>query len=293
MHIHTDDIKRNRGVTLIELMIGMVITAVIMAAFVGLLGDHRKTYIGQQSRAECEEAVSRVHGELLDKIRMSGYMIPDSISGVVPYPVSGGSDSIKVIGNYDNFIAQSLFNINVGDDEIYTLFNDRYRPHPGMHLMIRTPEDTLEPRVYSGEVKTAITFLYSGTKYIYFEVEDTIKQKFPAGSRVSLFNEYVYKVMPGADGEKVFGVRVNDGPFNEIVSGIENIDLTYETRGDTTDRDSLTADSLDLLFAVNLAVRAKSKTSDYSYTHPDFGDHFRRASLESKAVILNVAITKN
>ena len=284
-----------RGVTLIELMIAMIITGVIMASLTGLLNSQRRGYMSQQAKAECEESVSRVHGELLDKIRIAGYMIPHSFVPIQPYYVASGPDSVKVTGNYDNFIEKSVLNFSHGSDVVYTKASPRFRYTPGMKLMIQSPPaDTIY--TFWSEVDTAVQFTFFGTKYIAFSLEDTATADFPAGSRVSTFNEYVFKVgfdTSGDDTLGYFGVRVNDATaMVRLVDGIEDITLTYETRTDTTDHVTFPADSLKYIYAVNLDIVSRSITSDAKYTDPVYGDHYKRSELSSQVVVLNVALAK-
>ncbi len=291
MHIHIN----NKGVTLIELMIAMFITAIIMAALIGLLNTQRKGYIAQQSRAECEESVSRIHGELLDKIRIAGYMIPTSFAGIQPYNVAGGADSIKVTGNYDNFMSESVLSIGAGNNAVYTKDSPRYRFTEGMKMMIVTPPRE-DMDTFWAEVDTAVKFNFFGTKYILFHLNDSTSVSFPSGSRISTFNEFVYKVgldIDGSDTIKYFGVKANDETeVTHLVDGIEDIQLTYETRIDTTDHDTFAFGSLGNIYAVNLFIETRAQTADRRYIHPIYGDNYRRADLYSQVVVMNVALEK-
>mgnify|MGYP000107445000 CR=1 FL=1 len=291
MPIHTD----NKGITLIELLITMIITAIIVTALIGLLGGQRRGYISQQARIEAETAASRVHGELLDRIRMAGYMIPNGIPALVPGHSTSGPDSIRVAGNYENFVTSAAFNVAIGSWGFWCLDPGNFKPIAGVRLMIISPPDevvdTFVTRITSYGRATA-----GGQDYIYFWLQNIVPKAFPASSRVSTFNEYTYRIgreISSADTIYYLGIRANNQTtLTKLVDGIEDLTITYETRIDTTKLNTFASHQLDNIYAVNIDVTARSKIKDRSYTHPDFGDHHRRSSLGSQIVVLNIALDK-
>ncbi len=283
-------INKQSGFTLVELLIAAFLGVIIVGSLIYLITNQRRHFIAQQARAESQESAARLHGELLDRIRMAGYMIPRDLPPVVPYYVSDGPDSIKLTANYDNFVDKSFFALSGSTTTVVTKFDDRFRYRPGISLMVRKPGN--EPIVTSwSPVDTAIVFSLSGNKYIWFKLAHSLGKNFPVGSRVNTFNSYVYKVVSDTTGIYSCIFRVNnENKEYVLVNGIEDIRLTYETKSDTVDRNTLPSDSLREIYIVNLEISARSLTPDYHYTHPDKGDNYRREKLESHVVVMNMVI---
>jgi hypothetical protein len=233
-----------------------------------------------------------MHGELLDKIRMAGYMIPSDVKGIIPFHVTSGPDSIRVTGNYDNFTS-SLYQA-VGSSSTFLVArhnsNYKYRKWMRIYLVDRTSIPPLERWAI---VDTAIVFSWSGQQLILFNIAGTIGKAFPAGTRVSTFSSYTFKAKTDASGKKYCGFTMNGFNLDHIlVEGIEDIRLTYELRNDTTDRLTLPPDSLQYIYSVNIELQSKAQTPDYRYVDPVYNDNYRRETLKSEVVILNHAIER-
>lgn len=273
----------------------MLIAAIIMASLIGILSGQRKGYISQQARAEAEESVTRVHGELMDRIRMAGYMIPDGYNAITPYSATSGPDSIKIVGNYDNFTSLTFLNTPKYSENFFAKDAPNFKYTPGMRVMLISPLAE-EVDTCWATVDTFIKFMFSGSKFIYFTLQDSLDRYMPKESRVSSFNEYTYKVaydINGTDTLRYFGVRYNnDSNIIRLVENIDDIQITYETRIDTTDMDTFSPDSMDFIYAVNLDVQSRSSIKDREYTDSIYNDNYRRSRLNTQAVILNIALDK-
>lgn len=289
MRIHT---SHKSGFTIIELLIALTLGAIVIGMLIYVSTGQRKGFLTQKAREESQESVSRIHGELLDKLRIAGYMTPESVPAIVPYPVTDGPDSVRVTGNYDNYTSTTYMATSDSSTWIVAYHNDQYRYSSGMKIYMVNRKN-IPPIERWQEVDTAVVFAFSGQKLILFHLTGTIGKKFPAGSRISTFNSYTFKSTIDNSGQPYCGYTMNGIDKDHVlVDGIVDMNLTYELRGDTTDRATLPADSLNYLYSVNLHIESKAKTADYEYTHPVYGDNYRRETLKSQVVVLNNAIER-
>jgi len=289
MLTHTNN---KSGFSLIELVVAMFLGVMVVGLFIYLSNNQRKSFTTQKAKEESQESVSRIHGELLDKIRMAGYQIPDTFDAILPFYNPGGSDSIRVMANYDNFMRTNKITIHDSSTWVITEFDERFRYRPGMKLMVRAAGN--DPIIEGwAEVDTFQVFSWGGVKHIIFYLDDPISGSYATGSRVTLFNSYTFKVVSDSSGNSkcLFTINGIDKEY-VLVEGVEKLRLTYELKNDTTDHNTFPAESLGNIYAVNLEVESKAKTADYEYTHPDYGDNYRRNILNSQVVVLNLAIEK-
>ncbi len=288
MHTHSN---HKSGFSLIELIITMFLGVIVVGALIYISSGQRKGFLRQKSREESQESVSRIHGELLDKIRVAGHMIPDSVDAIVPFYVTDGPDSIRVTGNYDNFISTIKFGVSVGSDLVIAKYSDRFKYTQDMKLYIQKPFS--EPIIEDcAEVDTAFVFYNSGEKLIAFYLANGIARSYASGSRVSTFNSYTIKVKVDDDGNPYCAYTIN-GLDKEyvLVEGIEDLTLTYETRGDTTERTTMSPASN--IYCVNIEVESRAQTADYQYVDTIHNDNYRRQKMKAEVVVLNLSIEKH
>ncbi len=275
---------------MIELLIAVVLSSIVFLAALYVLKGQRTTYITQQAKTEAQEAVERAHGELLDKIRVAGYQIPPDVAAIVPYYVPDGPDSIKVAANYENYNAPLRKSINPNAPKIEVTKATTPRWRGGTNVMVRKISgDT----IYT--CWTGVDTIIERPLHYEFWLADSNKifYTFPESSRVTTFNSYTYKVATDAEGIPYLGMRINDtDSLYRLIDGVEDITLTYETRGDTTDRNTMPDDSLGYIYAVNLEIKCRSTTQDFTHTDTLYNDHYWRTELKSQVVVLNLAIER-
>jgi len=102
--------KNERGITLIELMISLLLSSIIMVASYQVVVNSAKAYSIQDSVAEAQNA-SRAGMEILvSDLRMAGYDKQNETGGstVTPSAVSGGPHWVKVEWELDNLTIRGV-----------------------------------------------------------------------------------------------------------------------------------------------------------------------------------------
>lgn len=99
-------LKKNQGVTLIELLIAMVISAILVAAIYRTFIGQQKTYSVQEQVADMQQNVRVAINRMMREIRMAGFGGLDyvlNLSGGVngfTQIITPASDSITIVGGF-------------------------------------------------------------------------------------------------------------------------------------------------------------------------------------------------
>ncbi len=116
-------LKNSKGVTLIELLIALVISAILVAGIYRVYISQQRSYAAQEQVADMQQNVRIAINRMLREIRMAGF-------GGKNENVNGSNDIINVFGNVNGFFnivnpvndASTIRGDNVGDsDEIVVL----------------------------------------------------------------------------------------------------------------------------------------------------------------------------
>jgi prepilin-type N-terminal cleavage/methylation domain-containing protein len=104
-------LKKSKGVTLIELLIALVISAILVAGIYRTFIHQQKTYATQEQVADMQQNVRVAINRMIREIRMAGF-------GGKNENTNGNNDIINVFGNINGFIniINALDNAPRGDN---------------------------------------------------------------------------------------------------------------------------------------------------------------------------------
>jgi type II secretion system protein J len=149
--------KGQRGMTLIEMLVSLVISSVIIGGAYQVVMNQAKGYEIQDKAAEAQNAVRAAMEIMVADLRMAGY---DKEGGVtVANPVSGSSNSIRVEWESDqNTIKAVQYLLSNRQLERYVYLNGE---------LIKEIKDHPEEKVVLDNV-TSLNFAYTmrGTKFV-------------------------------------------------------------------------------------------------------------------------------
>ena len=97
--------EKSKGVTLIELLIAMLISAILIAGIYRTFIHQQKTYATQEQVADMQQNVRVAINRMMREIRMAGF---GSIQGVLPVTFLGGTRNYTNVVNPDAPVAGAL-----------------------------------------------------------------------------------------------------------------------------------------------------------------------------------------
>ena len=106
-------LKENKGVTLIELLIALVISSILIAGIYYTFIRHQKTYTVQEQVADMQQNLRIGIGRMIREIRMAGF-------GGMNENTNGDSDIINLFGNVNGFT-----NIISPEDDAPSIHGDK------------------------------------------------------------------------------------------------------------------------------------------------------------------------
>src|SRR5512136_1472898 len=97
--------KNTKGVTLIELLIALVISAILVGGIYRTFIHQQKSYATQEQVADMQQNVRVAINRMMREIRMTGF---GSIQGVLPVTFIGGTRTYPDLVNIDLPVAGAL-----------------------------------------------------------------------------------------------------------------------------------------------------------------------------------------
>lgn len=272
-------LKKNKGITLIELLIALVISSLLVAGLYRTFIAQQKTYTVQEQVVDMQQNMRAAINRMMTEIRMAGF---GNVSKVLP--VTFGTKTFNNVLNPDMPTAGSLTIISsiggpatltgsIGQNQITvsTLTDDK-----GNTLF-----DTGNKKYISigGLESYRITSIDNGTKTI--TLNGSLIFNHPMGTPVFTIRALSYQVT-SINGIPTLLRDENMGEgVQPQVDGIENLQFTYlDANG------NITANPADIrITRVTLTARAERQDPDLKN-----GDGYRRRQIASNIHLRNMGI---
>jgi type IV pilus assembly protein PilW len=290
--------KITRGVTLIELLIALVISAILIAGIYRMFIYHQRTYTTQEQVAEMQQNVRVAINKMIREIRLAGF-------GGKNENTNGNNDIINVFGGVNGFanIINPVNDITVDGitaDQI-TVVAAYYQV--GTVKNNASAGDTTLNISYTGSVKfnTAAKIYMcingrnnyavvpGGGSTVTLAGSATLNENHSAGEPVFLVEAITYELGMNSQGIPVLYRNTNTGGGRQpVAENIENLQLTYilvcAPQPCTSSEVDLPGNPLDIR-GVRLTITARTQMSDPQLKG---GDGYRRRTMSTYIDLRNL-----
>ncbi len=274
-------IGNQKGFTLVELLISLVMMGLITTAAFSFYLNQHKQWIVQDQIADMQQNARVSMDELVDKMRMAGYVdLPQAIGAIVAEDAN--PDTIAIRFNSRDCFATLGKNMPLPSKPLH--FNEVECFQGSTWVYIMVPEsDTLYPY---GEwlyiTKISINAGHGWEELIHGL--GPLSMVYPQGSLVLQLEEYKYYIDQTTDPSHPKLMRQVNGLTPQVYAeDIEDLQFVYTLAdGSTT---STPANPEDIR-TVGVRVTARTERQDPDYP----SDHYRRRVFSSRVQVRNLGL---
>ncbi len=291
IHLVASRLKGNKGLTLLELLVAMAISAVLMAAIYRTFIGQHKTYAVQEQVVDMQQNVRVAINRMMREIRMAGF---GNVSTALPLSAKDGPFLYIITpkDNVDYIKGQNDDQITIigAFEQISTLAAVPTVGTNTIQLAGNPSEFNLNYRKYVciGGLEThIINNVVPSTNTITFLDNDNVVNNFPVGTPVYKVKAITYRLRwdTGSPSMPVLTREDNtDGGGSQVVAeNIENLQFRY-ILNDGSESD-LPADPLKIRM-VRVTINARTRMSDPELKGEIGG--FRRRTIASNILVRNM-----
>ena len=271
-------LKKSKGVTLIELLIALVISAILVAGIYRTFIHQQKSYATQEQVADMQQNVRVAINRMMREIRMTGF---GSIQGVLPVTFIGGTRTYPNLVNIDLPVAGALTIVSAigGNTALSAQPGDWVSGGPLASNQIQVSSlaefDTNEKKYISiGGLESHVITAIDGANNI-LTLNSDVANFYQIGGKnptlVYAIRAISYRIVVDASGRPILKRDENiGGGFQPVADNIEAIEFRNPD-GSTP----LNPNSMSLQVAVT--ARTERPDSDLQKT----GDGYRRRQFTS------------
>ena len=264
--------KKERGLTLVELMVVLAMFGMILSAMYNMFNFQQKSYSVQDNVAVMQQNVRVGLDYMVKGIRMAGY-IPD---GIPPNKSSPSNDSLPGSPFTADGVSESIeeatasaitFQADIDGDDITETV--RYTLDAG--------NNTLTREVWQWNTGTTSWDASTGPEIVAEDIENIVFTYALLASTQGLAN--------GIDDD-------GDGSIDEqgeLIFWDINNGVDDDGDGNVDEDGALNTNTLrGYIRQVGATITARSANTDTNYVHPVQGDHYRRRILTSNIGLRNM-----
>jgi prepilin-type N-terminal cleavage/methylation domain-containing protein len=287
-------LKRCKGLTLIELLVAMAISAVLIAAMYRTFIGQHKTYMVQEQVVDMQQNVRVAINRMMREIRMVGFgnvstVLPLSAKdGPFPYIITPKDNVNYIIGQRDDQIT-----IIGAFEQISTLAAVPKVGTNTIQLAGKASEFDVNYRKYicigGLETHTISNVVPSTNTITFLDNDDNVVNNFPVGTPVFKVKAVTYRLRPDHSNQDMPVLTREDntdgGGSQVIAEYIENLQFRY-TLDDGSESDSPPDASKIRLVRVTVNAR----TSIYDPEFKGGAGGYRRRTIASNILVRNMGV---
>jgi len=252
--------KKERGVTLVELMIALSMFGVILSAMYNMFNFQQKSYSVQDNVAVMQQNVRVGLGYMVKEIRMAGY-IPD---GIPPNKLSPSNDSLPSSPFTTNGVSESVEEATASAITLQADI-DGDNITEAVRYTLDAGNNTLTREVWKWNAGATSWDASTGPEIVAEDIENVV---------------FTYALLASAQG---LANGVDDDGDGSVDEQGELMTWDFSTNG------ALNTNTLrGYIRQVGATITARSASTDVNYTHPVQGDHYRRRILTSDIGLRNM-----
>jgi len=273
---------KNKGVTLIELLIALVISSILIAALYRVFISQQKTYTVQDQVIDMQQNARVGINRMMSEIRMAGFGnvgdvldLPADVNGKkgvngFTQAIAPGANSITIVGGFKQIRRDNGSPILISSASGNTIT---------LNYATDDFDGTAHRFISIGGVESS-TVLQRDVRVL--TLSSTLKINHPVGTPIFKIQAITYTREVSDDGKPVLYRNENTGGNRQpLADNIENIQFEYfDSNGNPTANPGNVR-------MVRVTVNARTKMSD-----PDFkgGDGYRRRQIASNIYLRNMGL---
>ena len=279
-------LRKDKGVTLLELLIALVISAIIVATLYRVFVSQQKNYVVQERVADMQQNVRVAINRMMREIRMAGF---GSVSNVLSLPgpppgvngftqvITPNNNAITIVGGFKQIRRDNGDPITVDSASGNTVTLD-YTPNADEF-------DTDAKRFISFGGVESNKFQINGK---VLTLNSDLKLNHPKGTPIFKIQAITYQVLKEIkDGKDTFTLKRDEntgGGLQPLAENIENLQFKYFDSNDPPNEIALPIADPGKIRMIEVMVGARTNIADPDYKGED---GFRRRTITSNIQIRN------
>jgi prepilin-type N-terminal cleavage/methylation domain-containing protein len=265
-------IGKNKGFTIIELLVAVLLATIVTGAAMALYITQHKQLIVQDQVSDMQSSVRAAASEIVNQVRMAGFKVPNNFT--------------------------SLMSSNTNPDTLFIAYNCDIND---IHLSAAMPQTSAELKacdsdltplhdnewayIYDPNTKTGEYFYMTHVQYSSGHIQHntmSLSKKYPAGSLILKMNFYKYYVDQSNHAHPNLMVTYNGQAAQIYAENITGLNFQYVlSSGTIVDVPTVQ----DMIREVIIRIDARTDQVDH-----EFASQYRTRTLTSRVKVRNLGV---
>ncbi len=296
-----DPVNRGeRGMTLVELLVAMIISGILITAVFRFFGTQSDSFLQSRENAEMQQELRWAMQFISEHVRLAGNNVPQVLLDETGSQVvenfdgpGGDPDSLSIIGSFKSVVI--TLDQTMGNEGSQIKCSDKANT-PSVPLEdIFTPNDVVY--ISDGTHSELFQITRIQADHLFHETsppwndDNKLDHRYAEGSTLTAVSNYTFFVETDEDGNPNLMVRTLVHPPQVLAGDIEQFQVRFRMRNgqwqDTVDAGELTRNEVS---QVEIYLRIRSHDPIRGYRDPKYGDAYKHMELKTIVIPKNVSV---
>ena len=281
---HTAPWCDERGMTIVELLMGVVISGILVTLVFQFFSANTSTLTEAQQTAQMQQELRWAMDFVSEHLKLAGNGVPPASGWAVISNTDGGSDSdsLSVLGAFKSLVINTTQ--NMGNEGSQVMVDDSSDIEVGDLCVI---SDGTFSEIFMVTDKN-LNHLWHKTMLPWND-DNKLDHRYVANSSATIVTHYSFFVGPDEDGIDALLVESQAYYPQVLLGNVDDFQIRFKMKSDNF-QDEVSADEVYDIRMIEITIRAKSPVPIQGYTDPVYGDSYKRIEMQSLVIPKNITI---
>lgn len=278
-------IRNERGMTMIELMVSLVISGILVTLIFQFFTSSTSSFAEHRQTAEMQQELRWAIDYVGERLKLAGNGVPTTSGWAVISNTDGVSDapdSLSILGSFRSLLVNTTLTMSNQGSNVRV---DNADDIEVGDLCVISDGTFAEIFMVTGIINNDLRH----NTYLPWNDNGNLDRTYSVNSTVTVITSYSFYVQTTGDGRSNLVVESQAYNPQVLLGDVDDFQIRFHMKDDTW-QDEVGTDEIYDIRMIEITINARSPEPIQGYTDPLSGDAYKRIEMKSVIIPKNITI---